>query len=72
MAMANYRLNRIAEAHIALGKACEIVETKLPKLDSGYLGYLWPDVLFTHHLLREAKELIEGNSATSSRGAPGS
>jgi len=71
MAMAHHHLNHSDEAHVALGKACEIVETKLPKLESGYLG-AWTEWVVAQILLREAKQLIEGNSATSSRGAPGS
>ena len=41
MAMAHHRLNLSDEAHVALGKACKIVETKSPKSDSGYLGEDW-------------------------------
>jgi len=72
MAMAQHRLNRIGEAHVALGKACEIVETTLPKLESGYLGGDWYNWVITQILLHQAKQLIEGNSAAGSRGAPGS
>ena len=63
MAMTHHRLNRSDEAHVALAKACEIVEAKLPKRDSGDLGQDWSDWLSTQILLREARQLVEGHEA---------
>jgi len=59
MAMARQHLNQPAGARAALEKAVEILEAKLPKLESGDLGELWGDWIIAHVLLREAKMLIE-------------
>ena len=57
LAMAQHRLGRAAEAQIALAKAVDLTQTKLPPLDSGDLGGDWNDVVTAHLLLREAKAL---------------
>jgi tetratricopeptide (TPR) repeat protein len=62
LAMAQMKLRQGAAALIALGKGVEIVEKKLPKLDSGDLGGQWVDVVIANLLLREAKALIERDS----------
>jgi tetratricopeptide (TPR) repeat protein len=64
-AMAQHEMNLINKARAALAKALEIMDTKLPKLDSGNLGDSWMDWIATHALLAEAKALIENTSATS-------
>ena len=65
IAMAQHQLNQVDESRPALAKAYEIVDTRMPKLDSD-LGVSWHDWLMTQILLREAKQLIEGDSAASS------
>jgi tetratricopeptide (TPR) repeat protein len=61
LAMANNQLQKHEAARAALLKGVEIVETKLPRLESSDLGDGWNDVLIAHALLREARALIEGN-----------
>jgi serine/threonine-protein kinase len=60
LAMAQHQLNHAEQAHAALAKAVEITETKMPRLGSGDLGPDWQDWLIAHILLREARELVEG------------
>jgi tetratricopeptide (TPR) repeat protein len=62
LAMAQHRLNRVAEAREALSKAANIAETKSPEIDSGDLGPNWHDWLIARALMREANILIEGGS----------
>ena len=40
-------------------RATQVLETKLPKLESGDLGENWPEWLIARILLREARELVE-------------
>jgi serine/threonine protein kinase/tetratricopeptide (TPR) repeat protein len=58
LAMAQYRSKQIDRARATFAKGVEIAETKLPRLDSGDLGYDWLDWIVAHALLREAKALI--------------
>jgi thiol-disulfide isomerase/thioredoxin len=60
MALARQQLKQPGEARAALASGLEIVQQKLPKLDSGDLGQTWYDVLPAYILMREAKETIEG------------
>ena len=62
LTMAQPQLKHADEARAALGKAVELTQTKLPRLDSGDLGQLWHDLVVAHILLREAKALIEGET----------
>jgi tetratricopeptide (TPR) repeat protein len=64
VAMAQGQLNERKAAPFALNKAKEIVNAKLPKLDSGDLGQLWPDRLIIDTLAREAESLMESESPT--------
>jgi hypothetical protein len=50
------------EACVALAKGVELAEKRLPKLDSGDLGYGWLDWLIGHILMREAQALIQGQA----------
>jgi hypothetical protein len=65
LAMAHYRSGQTNEAAAALAKGVAIVETKLPKIESGDLGAFWVDWISTHVLMREAKGLIQDGSASS-------
>jgi tetratricopeptide (TPR) repeat protein len=58
LAMAQMQLKQDGAARIALGKAREIVDGKIPKLDGDDLGALWVDVIIANILMREANELI--------------
>jgi tetratricopeptide (TPR) repeat protein len=60
LAMAQYQLGRIDEARGILTRGIEIAEAKVPKLNSGDLGSSWVNCVIAHALIREAKELIEG------------
>jgi len=51
---------RKAEALAALARGQQIVQDKLPRLDSGDLWVCWDETCITYILLREAKALIEG------------
>jgi hypothetical protein len=60
--MAQTELKQTAAAHDSFEKGSEIIERKLPKLDSGDLGSLWHDGLIARSLLREGRPLIDENS----------
>jgi hypothetical protein len=62
LAMAQMKLKQTAAARTAFDKGADIVEKKLPKLDSGDLGFEWENVLIANILMREARALIEPNS----------
>jgi hypothetical protein len=66
LAMAKHNLNLPDDARSALAKAVEIVETKLPKVETGDIGDLWGDWIIAHVLLKEATVLIASNSAKPS------
>jgi WD40 repeat protein/serine/threonine protein kinase/class 3 adenylate cyclase/tetratricopeptide (TPR) repeat protein len=59
LAMAQQKLNHPDEARAALARGADIIETKLPKLESGDLGEDWGDWIISHALMHEAKALIE-------------
>ena len=64
LAMAKHQLQKPQAAQSALAAAIS-AETKLPKIESGDLGggsFSW---IVTQALLREARELIEGQTKTS-------
>ncbi len=63
LAMARYRLHQADEARLALAEGEETLETKLPKVGTGDIGRAFHDWLAAHILLREAKTLIEGQTA---------
>jgi serine/threonine protein kinase/Flp pilus assembly protein TadD len=67
LAMAQHELNRADEARDALTKGIDIVDTKMPKPDSGDLGPGWVDWIIAHALLDEARELIQSPRATAGK-----
>ena len=69
LAMSHYRMNEYDEAREAFAKGIEIGETKLPKLDSDYLGpdWYWRDLVIAHALKNEARALLEGLARGGSR-----
>ena len=69
LAMAQIKLKQEAAARIALDRGAEIVERKLPKLDSGDLGVQWVDVVIANLLLREARALIKDNGTQGTEAA---
>jgi hypothetical protein len=60
LAMAECELKQNEEARSALVKCSEIVETQMPKMESGDLGGDWRDWIIAHALLAEAKSMIQG------------
>jgi WD40 repeat protein/tetratricopeptide (TPR) repeat protein len=60
MAMAQHQSGRLAESRDALAKGAQIIDTQMPKLESGDLGDIWRDWIIAHALLKEAKGLIDG------------
>jgi WD40 repeat protein/serine/threonine protein kinase/tetratricopeptide (TPR) repeat protein len=60
LAMAQFRMNHSDEARHALAAAVEIVDQKLPKLDSGDIGEGWIDWIIAGALVCEAKGLLGG------------
>jgi hypothetical protein len=59
LAMAHQQSGQPNESRVALTKGSDIIETKLPKLESGDIGVDWTDWIIAHALLKEAKALIE-------------
>ncbi len=60
LAMAQHQLSHPDEARSALAVGTRIIDTHMPKLESGDLGVeVWRDWIITHTLLNEAKTLIE-------------
>jgi hypothetical protein len=60
--MAQQRLNRFDETHAALANGVDILNTNLPKLETGALQDDWVDWLVATILLREARALIKGQA----------
>ena len=60
LAMAQYRLGQIEDAHASLARGIELEETQLPQLGSNDLGPMWQNLLHGNILMREARALIEG------------
>jgi hypothetical protein len=63
LAMAQQQLKKTDEARAALAKGLDLAQTKLPQLGSDNLEQDWVDWLIAHILLREARELVEGQPA---------
>jgi serine/threonine protein kinase len=63
LALAQWQLQRPAEGRAALAKGREIIDTKLPQLESGDIGVDWRNWIIAHALAKEARELIEGQTA---------
>jgi tetratricopeptide (TPR) repeat protein len=62
LAMAQTELKQTTAARNSFEKGCDIVEHKLPKLDSADLGDGWHDGMIANLLLREARTRIKENS----------
>jgi tetratricopeptide (TPR) repeat protein len=60
LAMAHHQLRQADEARVALARASELAQTKLPQLGREDLEQDWVDWLIAHILLREAKALVDG------------
>ncbi len=65
-AMARQQMHQPAEARAQLRRGLDIVETSLPPPGEGTLTTHehWVEVIITHTLAREAKELIEGTASS--------
>jgi hypothetical protein len=68
--MAQHQLKQTDEARVALAKAIELAQTQLPQLGRDNLDQDWVDWLIAHILLREAKALLEGETATTNQLKP--
>jgi eukaryotic-like serine/threonine-protein kinase len=68
MAMACQQLHKLQEARMALDHASEIIRLNLPQLNAPDLGTKWVDTLMTYIFLKEAKELIVGDSVDQGAG----
>ena len=62
LAMARFQANDREQARAALDRGLQIVQTKLPRPDSGDLGASWHDAAMTYIFMREAKALIDSRS----------
>jgi len=62
LAMAKWQLGQSDSARAALAKANEIAVAELPAAEASELGDAWLDWIISHALLREARELIEGQA----------
>jgi hypothetical protein len=60
IAIAQHGLHNPIEARAAFARGMEIIETKLPKLESGDISEYWYDWIVAHALMREARALIGG------------
>jgi serine/threonine protein kinase len=58
LAMSQFQRGQTNEAHAALVNCDQVIETRMPKLDSGDLGQDWRDWIIAHALQREANDLI--------------
>jgi hypothetical protein len=65
LAMAQHQSGKPVEARAGLHKATQIINTKLPTLESGDIGNAWNDWIISHALLKEAQGLIEGDKPHS-------
>ncbi len=61
LAMALHNSGKDTEARASLAEGARMIETGLPKLESGDIGRHWIDWIITHALLKEAQDLIEGH-----------
>jgi serine/threonine protein kinase len=62
LAMGQYKLNQVAEAHITLAKCEQIIETRFPVVRYQELGGDWRDWIIAHTLLTEAQNLLGSRS----------
>jgi hypothetical protein len=62
LAMAQFQMKQIENSRATLAKCVEVVETQMPKLESGDLGRDWRDWIIAHALLTQARTLIEGGA----------
>jgi len=63
LAMAQQQLKQTDAARATLARGRQIVETKLPKLESRDIGPEWSQWIMAHALMREATALIDGQAA---------
>ena len=67
LAMAHHQSGHSQEARASFAKGAEIIDAKLPKLESGDIGEGWTDWIIAHVLLKEAKGLIREPRAAASK-----
>ncbi|HEV2210312.1 MAG TPA: protein kinase [Verrucomicrobiae bacterium] len=60
LAMAQHESGRQHEALAALNRGAGVVDTQMPKLESGDIGESWVDWIIVHALLKEAQQRVKG------------
>jgi tetratricopeptide (TPR) repeat protein len=63
LAMAQHQSGELDNGRASLAKGAKIIETSLPKLESGDIGDGWTDWIIAHTLLNEAETLFGGTTA---------
>jgi hypothetical protein len=56
--MAQYQLKQTQDSRATLAKCAEVVESKMPKRESGDLENDWRDWIISHALMTEAQNLL--------------
>jgi len=64
LAMAQQQLGKTSQARETLSNGLELADTRFPKGGEGSLDDQWNDWILAHSLMREAKALIQSDSAS--------
>jgi len=62
--MAQYHMKETENSRAALAKCVEVVETQMPKLESGDLGSDWRDWIIAHAYADRSENLDRRSSAS--------
>ena len=62
--MSEQKLGQAGKARSTLAAGEQVIDTKLPKLESGDLGADWPGWIAAHSLIEEARGVVEKPAAT--------
>jgi hypothetical protein len=66
--MIEFRMNHPEDARAVLGKAVQIEQTHLTKIENSKTDDAWLESIFARTLLKEAKALIEGEPQATAVG----
>ena len=64
LSMSEQKLGQAGKARSTLAAGEQVIDTKLPKLESGDLGADWPGWIAAHSLIEEARGVVEKPAAT--------